>query len=751
MLTMERYAQLGLTSIAEKVLAGVRLSIEDGEQLFACPDINALGALAHAVRTRLHGKKTYYGISCQIHHTNICKFSCPFCVFHQKVGRKEEFCLSPAEVAQTIIDKSTRCSCVRVTGCSHPNLTIEWYEELMRAISVARPDIPLYALTISELAQVAKVSNISTKEVLQRLQAAGLRVIASMDNEFFAEPIRNIICPDKISTKEWLAITQEAHELGIFSHSIMEFGQVENFHDRLVHLDVLRRQQDVSHGFDCIIPIPMLPQMHEVALKGYHPAECELQGIDRLRTLAISRLMLDNIPHIKAHWNVLGVKAAQTALFFGADTLNGLERSRAGHALADSTSQEFCLNDYPLSLQGMKYMIEQSGLTPVLASLENEPTAKTGTVAYHLNNPASVQPHAGLFEESADIRAIAESVLEGKRLGPDKAIRLFEQAQLSTLGFLAQAVCKRLHPRGTVSFNIDRNISCVASDKNPLAYLHAYSDEAVFAALQNSMQTQIDQAIAEGGTQILLQSGYNKAQPLDFYEDILRWLKELYPDLHIHGFPPAVITLLAKQEGYTIADVIGRLRAAGLDSIPGGGGEFLSEEVKTRLAISQYSESRWFDVMEEAHYQNLYSIAVMLFAGAGDANMHNIMEHLFAVRELQDRTSGFTAFSPWTFQPELLNLRSHILPAPAYLRILAISRIVLDNISNIRASWLSTGPHLAQLALSFGANDFGSLMLHETIQTVSGEKFTMTREKLERIITTAGYKPRQCTLDYASV
>ena len=265
------------------------------------------------------------------------------------------------------------------------------------------------------------------------------------------------------------------------------------------------------------------------------------------------------------------------------------------------------------------------------------------------------------------------------------------------------------------------------------------------------MERKIKETQALGGTQILLQGGLHPDKPLEFYEEMLRFIKGL--DIHIHGFSPPEICHFAELSGLTIREVLQRLIAAGLDSIPGGGAEILSDRVRQTLAPRKCSADRWIEVMEEAHNLGLRTTATMMFGHI--ETMDERLEHLQRIRDLQDKTGGFTAFISWPFQPDNTALAAsrEIKKETAfgYLKMLALSRIFLDNVDNIQASWVTQGPGIAQLALFFGANDFGSTMIEENVVAAAGVHFRLSEKEIQRLVCNAGFEPRQRLMDYTLV
>jgi len=349
------------------------------------------------------------------------------------------------------------------------------------------------------------------------------------------------------------------------------------------------------------------------------------------------------------------------------------------------------------------------------------------------------------------VQPIVDQVKAGKRLGDDEFLLLEQKADLYQLGFLANAIRERLHPERHVTFVIDRNINytdiCVSACKF-CAFYKAPEEKGGYLLTFDELAEKIRETKELGGTQILLQGGLHPELPLEYYEDMLRFMKST--GIHVHGFSPPEICHFAKISGLGIPDVLARLIAAGLDSIPGGGAEILSERVRQLTAPRKCSADEWIGVMEEAHRQGLRTTATMMFGHV--ETVAERLEHLRRLRELQDRTGGFTAFIPWPFQPDNTVLADiDKVGAIGYLRLLALSRIYLDNFNNIQASWVTQGPKVAQLSLFFGANDFGSTMIEENVVAAAGVSFRLSEQEIRRLVTDAGFTPMQRRMDYSLV
>lgn len=339
--------------------------------------------------------------------------------------------------------------------------------------------------------------------------------------------------------------------------------------------------------------------------------------------------------------------------------------------------------------------------------------------------------------------------IAGARLSKEEAEILYREADLYTLGRLANEARSALHPAKIVTYVADRNINysniCVCACRF-CAFFRPPGDAEGYVISKDELDRKIKETIALGGTQILMQGGHHPDLPLAFYEDMIAWIRTTHPSIHIHSFSPPEIVFFAEKEGCSVEEVIRRLVAAGLHSIPGGGAEILVDRVRSQVSPNKCSTKKWLGVMESAHHLGLKTTATMMFGH--EETEDERVEHFFAVRELQDKTQGFTAFIPWTFQPAHTNITCYPQTSQSYLRVLALSRLVLDNIPSIQASWVTMGPQIAQLALSFGANDFGSLMIEENVVAAAGVSFRLSREEIHSIIEKAGFSARQRTMDY---
>ena len=345
----------------------------------------------------------------------------------------------------------------------------------------------------------------------------------------------------------------------------------------------------------------------------------------------------------------------------------------------------------------------------------------------------------------------ADRILDGGRITAAEALRLYGGLSLCELGMLADARRRQKKAaaydgRGNqiVTYIVDRNINYTNICDVRCAFCAFSRDEGnadAYVISHDEMARKIEELVAVGGTQILLQGGHHPQLGIEFYLDLLRFIKTRFPQVNIHGFSPPEFCHFAKAFRMPLAGVIRRFKEAGLDSIPGGGAEILVDRVRNRIAPKKCGADAWLDVMRCAHEQGLRTSATMMFGHI--ETVEERFEHLQRLRDLQDETGGFTAFICWTFQPEHTQLHAGRVGSHEYLRMLALARIFLDNFDNVQASWVTQGPKIGQIALKFGANDFGGLMMEENVVSSAGTAFHVTQEEMKRLITELGYEPRQ--------
>ncbi|MGM0394675.1 MAG: cyclic dehypoxanthinyl futalosine synthase [Thermodesulfobacteriota bacterium] len=338
---------------------------------------------------------------------------------------------------------------------------------------------------------------------------------------------------------------------------------------------------------------------------------------------------------------------------------------------------------------------------------------------------------------------IIEKIQHHQRIDTREAGLLMQEADLLTLGLLANAKRFYFHPDPVVTYVIDRNINytniCVSGCRF-CAFFKAPGQAGGYVISRTDLAEKIQETLDLGGTQILLQGGMHPDLDLAFYEDMLQFIKDRF-SIHIHGFSPPEIHFMAEKFNLSVADTIHRLKQAGLDSIPGGGAEILCDDIRSQVSPGKCTADEWLEVMRQAHVSGMRSSATMMFGHLD--TMDHVIAHLERIRQLQDETQGFTAFIPWTFQPENTRIQVEKKTGVEYLKVLALSRIFLDNVDNVQASWVTQGDKIAQTALFFGANDMGSTMIEENVVAAAGVSFMMPLDALQRLIVTAGFTPVQ--------
>jgi len=332
-------------------------------------------------------------------------------------------------------------------------------------------------------------------------------------------------------------------------------------------------------------------------------------------------------------------------------------------------------------------------------------------------------------------------------------LRLLESRELAALAGAADAVTRRLHPEPYRTYHVDRNINytnvCTGGCRF-CAFSCRPGDKAGYVIDRQMLYAKIEETIALGGDQILLQGGMNPELKIDWYEQLLRDLRGRFPQVNVHGFSPPEIVHVAEVSGLSVAEVLGRLKEAGLGSLPGGGAEILGDRVRRRVSPAKVSADGWLDVCRRWHALGGRGSATMMF-GHLETPAERI-EHLDRLRRLQDQTGGFTAFIAWTFQPGHTQL-AHVRKVGTfeYLKMLAVSRLFLDNFANLQASWVTQGLKIGQMALRFGANDLGSLMIEENVVAAAGTSHRASLAGLRAAISRAGFIPRRRNVFYELV
>ncbi|CAA6826094.1 MAG: Menaquinone via futalosine step 3 [uncultured Sulfurovum sp.] len=346
------------------------------------------------------------------------------------------------------------------------------------------------------------------------------------------------------------------------------------------------------------------------------------------------------------------------------------------------------------------------------------------------------------------------SALNNRRMTVDEAIELIEKADLKTLGRMASEMKAKLHPKKITTFVVDRNINytniCWVDCKFCAFYTHEKKEDAYILTF-DEIDQKIEELLAIGGTQILFQGGVHPKLEIEWYEDLVEHIAQKYPQVTIHGFSSIEIDYIAKRSKISISEVLSRLQAKGLSSIPGAGAEILSDRVRDIIAPKKHDKDQWLEVHRQAHKLGVKSTATMMYGTV--ETTRELVEHLDYVRQLQDETGGFRAFIMWSYQSDHTQLKRE-LPTISkttpnqYLRYLAVARLFLDNVPNIQSSWVTQGSYIGQMALKFGANDLGSTMMEENVVSAAGAANTMNQDEMIELIRDIGENPAKRNTAY---
>lgn len=704
-----------------------RLTTTEALDLFLHADTAELMGRADEVRRRLHGQTTCFTHSLNLNPTNVCENRCELCAFWREPGAPDAYVLSLEQAREHLIAaKPLGLTDLHIVAGLHDDLSLEYYESLFKMAREILPPVLIQGLTAVEIHYMAGKARLTIRETLQRLLAAGLSAIPGGGAEIFGAETRGRICSRKISADDWLEVHAQAHQLGLCSNATLLFGHLETPEDIIGHLARLRDQQDKTGGFKAFIPLPFQPQGTKLAV------DQGPSGYSIVRVVALARLFLDNIPHIRMLVNYVDRKLLQVLLQGGADDIGGTSlEERIARAAGAPQSQRFA------SIDEMKAFITDLGLRPSLVNSRYEVTG-TGPLPL-IESRATPSPLL--------TRALGKAGA-GKRLTNEEAVVLHDEASLHQLGILANRRRLKQVPGKLGTFVIDRNISstniCEAGCKFCAFHVAPGSGKG-FSLTSDEILQQVIASVEQGATQVLIQGGLNPDIGLPFYEQLFRNIKKRVT-VCLHCLSPAEITYMAKQSDLTIAETLHRLREAGMDSLPGGGAEILVDDWRQQVSPRKISAGDWFAVMETAQAMGMKTTATMVY-GFGETSAQRV-EHLMRIRDLQDRTGGFTAFIPWSFQPNRTQWQHPAASGPDYLRMVALARLVLDNVAHIQAGWVTEGPHLAQLAMVFGADDFGGVLMEEKVVKATGTAYAVTPKDVISLIAQTGLTPAQRDTQY---
>ena len=347
------------------------------------------------------------------------------------------------------------------------------------------------------------------------------------------------------------------------------------------------------------------------------------------------------------------------------------------------------------------------------------------------------------------LATIQKHLSTGQPLDREQALYLLTEADLLAVGSLADGIRRAKHPQQRVTFVIDRNVNysnvCESKCKFCAFYRNAEDSDA-YTLDYATIFAKVQELLEVDGTQLLMQGGLHPTLKIEWFEELFRQLKARFPQVQIHSLSPAEVIHIARLSGLAMPECLRRLQAAGLASVPGGGAEVLVDDVRQEISPNKIGWRQWAQVMEEAHRLGMRTTATMMFGSK--EKPADIVEHLFRIRAIQEKTGGFTAFIPWTFQPDNTELGGETASGIEYLKVLALSRILLDNVANIQASWVTQGARMAQVALFFGANDLGGTMLEENVVAAAGVSFRMSHAEIVELARGAGFTPARRTTEY---
>lgn len=708
-----------------------RLTREDALTLLREADTAELMGLADARRRALHGNAAFFTHSLNLNPTNICENRCELCAFWREPGDADAYFMTLDDVRRSLeAARALGLTDLHVVGGLDPRAGLAYYEAVFRMAREILPSVLRQGLTAVEVHYLAAAADVDVPTALRRLKDAGLETLPGGGAEIFGETTRKRICSRKISAAEWLSVHAQAHALGLPSNATLLFGHLESDEEIVEHLAALRDLQDRTGGFQAFIPLPFQPGGTRV--EGASAAG----GARIARVTALARLFLDNIPHLRVLVNYMDRKLLQVLLHAGADDIGGTSLDeRVARAAGAGKKGRFS------STQDVAGFLAGLGFAPRLVNSRYE---TRGAEVARSPDAADARSSA----RRSGVEAALARAAEGRRLSAEESVTLLEHAELSELGAAAN---RRRHAqvpghRGTFVIDLNLNLTNVCEVGCRFCAFHVPpgSDRA-FTLTADEVTEKVRQAVGQGATQVLVQGGLNPELGLAYYEELLSAVKRRV-DVCLHSLSPAEVHYLARRSGLPVRAALERLKAAGLDSLPGGGAEILVDAVRQRVSPRKISADDWFGVMETAHGLGMKTTATMVY-GLGETAAQRV-EHLLRVRDLQDRTGGFTAFIPWSFSPQRTQLEIQPATGPDYLRMVALSRLVLDNVPHIQAGWVTEGPDLAQLALAFGADDWGGVLMEEQVVRATGTAYAVNLGRVTDLIAEAGLTPVQRTTQY---
>ncbi len=716
-----------------------RISDEEALDMLQHMSTAELMYRADQIRRARHGDKTYYVHSHNLNPTNLCVVKCKLCSFWRPEGAKDAYITSLDDARENLKRaQDWNLTDLHIVGGMIPELDMNYYEDLFSLAREMLPGVLLQGMTAVEIHWIAGNAGISVRECLERLKACGFGSISGGGAEIFHPDVRKKIATTKILAQHWLDVHETAHELGIPTNATMLFGHIEKDEHLVDHLSRLRSLQDKTSGFKAVIPLPFQANGKALGVK-YTPT-----GDRQIRVAALSRIYCDNFPHVRMLVNYMDRKLLGVLTHSGVDDIGGtsLEERIAKEGGAPQSQKFF-------TAQEMEQFLLNHGHHPVLTNsvydelqFENGAARATGRKA---DEPVDFVPPA----ENPEWKKILNRVEGGERLNAEDAVTLLEDAPFQELGRVAALKRQEAVPGNVATYVFDKNLNttnvCVVDCKFCAFYKNIESKKA-YTLSPEEIVAKVKEAADAGATQILVQGGLHPELKLDYYEKVLSGIRDNV-DIWIHSLSPTEIEYIAAEENISVLECLKRLQAAGLQSLPGGGAEILVDDIRREISPKKTRSKAWLDLMEDAHSIGMKTTATMVY-GFGETAAQRV-EHLMKVREVQDRTGGFTAFIPWSFSPGKTGLKCpRVMNGVDYLKMVAVARLILDNVPHLQAGWVTEGPDVSQLALQFGADDYGGVLMTEEVVSATGLDYGVDEPQVINMIREAGYIPAQRTTQY---
>ena len=688
-----------------------------------------LMARANEIQRERHGNKVYYVHSHNLNPTNLCVVKCKLCSFYRDENAPDAYVTS-LEDARKELKKAQghNLTDLHIVGGMIPELDIQYYEDLFSLSREMLPGVLLQGMTAVEIHWIAGNAGISVKECLERLTAKGFGSISGGGAELFHPDIRKKIATTKILSQHWLDVHREAHSQGIPTNATMLFGHIEKNEHLIHHLSKLRDLQDETNGFKAVIPLPFQANGKALGVK-YTPT-----GDRQIRVAALSRIYCDNFPHVRMLVNYMDRKLLGVLTHSGVDDIGGTSlNERIAKEGGAPQSQKF------FTAQEMEDFLINHGHLPVL----------TNSIYDQLKGQPDVNKRPAMPTLSTRWKPILDRVEKGERIGAEDATILMDEAPFQELGRVAAMKRQVQVPGNIATYVFDKNLNttnvCVVDCKFCAFYTNPENKRG-YTRTPEQILEEAKKAADAGATQILIQGGLNPDLKLDYYEKCLSLIRDNV-DIWIHSLSPTEIEYIAAEENITIKECLIRLQAAGLQSLPGGGAEMLVDDIRKKISPKKTRSQAWLDLHDDAHSIGMKTTATMVY-GFGETGAQRV-EHLIKIRDQQDKTGGFTAFIPWSFSPNKTKLDCpRLMNGTDYLRMVAMARIILDNIAHLQAGWVTEGPDVSQVALQFGADDYGGVLMTEEVVSATGLEYGVTEDQVINMIREAGYTPAQRTTQY---